>query len=390
MPCGPRASTASLGAVLRESVLDDYIPFIVLLFSLFTISGGIRLTGDISARPRTNTAILFLGSVLASLIGTTGASMVLIRPLLQINSERRRTRHTVVFFIFLVSNIGGSLLPVGDPPLFLGYLKGVPFFWSLRLWPGWLFSVGVLLVVYWLLDSWHYAREDRASLQLDQTTVVPFLLRGKGNLLLLAGVVLAVAVLVPGQPIPGTAWRTPPHLREVIELALCGLSLGLTSRPLRRANQFNFAAITEVACLFIGIFVTMQVPIELLQAAGPRLGLTEPSRFFWASGGLSSFLDSAPAYAVFFEGAKALPAAAGAPMLQLLGQGGAVRVDLLEAIAMGTVVMGANSYLGNGPNFLVKSIAEGQGVKMPTFCGYMVYSGVILIPLFIVMTWVFF
>jgi Na+/H+ antiporter NhaD/arsenite permease-like protein len=381
---------ASVGALLRESVIGDYIPFIVLLFSLFTISGGIRLTGDISARPRTNTAILFLGSVLASLIGTTGASMVLIRPLLQINSERKRTRHTVVFFIFLVSNIGGSLLPVGDPPLFLGFLKGVPFFWSLRLWPSWLFSVGLLLAVYWVLDAWHYAREDQASLRLDQSTVVPFLLRGKANLLLLAGVVLAVAVLVPGQRIPATAWLTPPHLREFIELALCGLSLALTSRALRRANQFNFTAITEVACLFIGIFVTMQVPIELLQVAGPRLGLTEPSRFFWASGGLSSFLDSAPAYAVFFEGAKVLPAAPGVPMLHLLGPGGTIPIKILEAIALGTVVMGANSYLGNGPNFLVKSIAEGQGVRMPTFFGYMVYSGLILIPLFIVMTYLFF
>ena len=273
---GAQPGLASAGAMLRASVVDDYLPFIVLLFSLFTISGGIRLTGDVSARPGTNTLILFLGSVLASLIGTTGASMLLIRPLLQINSERRRTRHTVVFFIFLVSNIGGSLLPVGDPPLFLGFLKGVPFFWNLRLWPTWLFSVGVLLALYRALDAWHYAREDPEALRLDQTTVQPFRLQGKANLLLLAGVVLAVAVLVPGQPIPGTALRAPAHLREAVELALCGLSLACTSGAVRRANQFSFAAILEVACLFIGIFVTMQVPIELLRAAGPGLG--SPSR----------------------------------------------------------------------------------------------------------------
>lgn len=387
---GAQPGLASAGAMLRASVVDDYLPFIVLLFSLFTISGGIRLTGDVSARPGTNTLILFLGSVLASLIGTTGASMLLIRPLLQINSERRRTRHTVVFFIFLVSNIGGSLLPVGDPPLFLGFLKGVPFFWNLRLWPTWLFSVGVLLALYRALDAWHYAREDPEALRLDQTTVQPFRLQGKANLLLLAGVVLAVAVLVPGQPIPGTALRAPAHLREAVELALCGLSLACTSGAVRRANQFSFAAILEVACLFIGIFVTMQVPIELLRAAGPGLGLTQPARFFWASGGLSSFLDSAPAYAVFFEGAKALPAPPGAPVLHLLGPGGCIQVRILEAVALGTVVMGANSYLGNGPNFLVKSIAEGQGVEMPSFFGYMVYSGAILVPLFLLMTWMFF
>ena len=384
------AGSASVGALLRDSVIGDYIPFMVLLFSLFTISGGIRLTGDISAHPRTNTAILFLGSLLASLIGTTGASMVLIRPLLQINSERKRTRHTVVFFIFLVSNIGGFLLPVGDPPLFLGFLKGVPFFWSLRLWPSWLFCVGTLLAVYWVMDTWHYAREDPVSLQLDQTTVVPFLLRGKANVLLLAGVVLTVAVLVPGQRLPGTAFRIPAHLREVVELALCGLSLAATSGRVRRANHFDFTAITEVACLFLGIFITMQVPIELLQAVGPSLGLTQPARFFWVSGGLSSFLDNAPAYAVFFEGAKVLPAAPGVPVLHLLGPGGAIQVNILEAITLGTVVMGANSYLGNGPNFLVKSIAEGQGVRMPSFFGYMAYSGMILIPLFIVMTYLFF
>ena len=381
---------ASLGTLLRRSVLDDYLPFIVLLFSLFTISGGIRLTGDIPARPGTNTALLFLGAVLASLIGTTGASMVLIRPLLQINRERRHVKHTVVFFIFLVSNIGGALLPVGDPPLFLGYLKGVPFFWTLRLWPVWLTCVGLLLAIYWVLDSWFHAREDKVALMLDESNLEPFRLQGGINLLLLAGVVLGVAVLVPGVPMPATRILVSAHIRETVLLALAAMSMALTPRTIRQSNQFNFTAIGEVACLFLGIFITMQVPIELLHLTGPSLGLTTPAHFFWASGSLSSFLDNAPTYVVFFETARSLPVAPGTALLQLPGAGGQIPVRLLEAVALGSVFMGANSYIGNGPNFLVKSIAEESGVRMPSFFGYMAYSGLILIPVFTALTLLFF
>jgi Na+/H+ antiporter NhaD/arsenite permease-like protein len=379
---------ASLGALLRHSVIEDYLPFMVLLFSLFTISGGINLTGDVPARPRTNTGILFLGAILASLIGTTGASMVLIRPLLQINRERAHVKHTVVFFIFLVSNIGGSLLPLGDPPLFLGFLKGVPFLWTLRLWPIWLTCVGLLLAVYWLLDSWWYEKEDPVSLLFDTSNVEPFRLRGKINLLLLAGVVLGVAGLVPGLPIPGTSFQVPVHLREAVLLALAGLSMALTAKPVRDFNQFSFTPIGEVACLFIGIFITMQVPIELLHLLGPALGVTTPAHFFWAAGSLSSFLDNAPTYVVFFEAAKCLPVVPGQAVLTLAD--GQIQVRLLEAIAAGSVFMGANSYIGNGPNFLVKGIAEERGVRMPSFFGYMAYSCLILVPIFILVTLVFF
>ena len=378
----------SLGTLLHQSVIEDYLPFMVLLFSLFTISGGISLTGDVPAHPSTNTGILFLGALLASLIGTTGASMVLIRPLLQINRERAHVKHTVVFFIFLVSNIGGSLLPLGDPPLFLGFLKGVPFFWTLRLWPVWSTCVGILLAVYWLLDSWWYAREDPVALLFDTSNVEPFRLQGKINLVLLAGVVLGVAGLVPGLAIPGTSFLVPDHLREGVLLALAGLSMALTAKPVRQFNQFSFTAIAEVACLFIGIFITMQVPIELLHQVGPALGVTTPTHFFWATGLLSSFLDNAPTYVVFFEAAKSLPAGPGLALLSL--PHGQIQGHLLEAIAVGAVFMGANTYIGNGPNFLVKGIAEERGVRMPSFFGYMAYSGLILVPLFIVVTLVFF
>lgn len=382
------AGMASVLSLLHHSVVGDYIPFMVLLFSLYTISGGIRLTGDVPAHTGTNTLILFIGAMLASFIGTTGASMVLIRPLLQINSERKYVKHTVIFFIFLVSNVGGSLLPVGDPPLFLGYLKGVPFLWTLQLWPIWLTCVGILLAAYWALDSYFHKKEDQAAIQLDETRIEPLRLQGKVNLLLLLGVVVAVGILVPGKALPGTNWIIPNYLREFVQLGLVGLSMVLTQKQVRTDNQFNFTAIGEVACLFIGIFITMQVPIELLGIKGPSLGLTQPAHFFWAAGSLSSFLDNAPTYVVFFETAKTLPAA-GMEMLALPG-GIQIAVPLLKAIALGSVFMGANTYIGNGPNFLVKSIAEGRGVKMPSFFGYMAWSGAILIPTFIVITLIFF
>jgi len=379
---------ASLGTVLSHAVVADYIPFIVLLFSLYTISGGIRLTGDVPAHTGTNALILLLGALLASFIGTTGASMVLIRPLLQINSERKHVKHTVIFFIFMVSNIGGSLLPVGDPPLFLGYLKGVPFLWTLKLWPMWLTATAILLAVYCALDTYFYKKEDKASIQLDETRLEPLRLQGKVNFLLLALVVIAVGILVPDKPFPGTSWKIPNHLREVVQLALCGLSMVLTSRQVRKDNQFNFTAIGEVACLFIGIFITMQVPIELLHMKGAELGLSSPASFFWATGALSSFLDNAPTYVVFFETAKILPVAPGAELLTL-ADGAKIAVPLLKVIALGSVFMGANTYIGNGPNFLVKSIAESRGVKMPSFFGYMAWSGAILIPTFILVTFIF-
>ncbi|OLD76033.1 MAG: sodium:proton antiporter [Candidatus Rokubacteria bacterium 13_1_20CM_4_70_14] len=347
---------------------EEYASFIVLLAALYVISGGILMRGDLLATPRVNSTFLAIGSVLASFIGTTGASMLLVRALLQTNRERARVTHTVIFFIFLVSNIGGMLTPLGDPPLFLGYLQGVPFGWTFRLWPHWLLMVGVLLVTYFVWDTLLYTREPLAALRRDRARVEPLRVRGALNVLGLAGVVLAVAFL--GAP-----------AREAVLVALAAASLWRTPREIRRANGFTASPIVEVAVVFFGIFLTMIPALELLRLRGGELGVRAPWQFFWATGALSSFLDNAPTYLTFLA----------------LGQGlGLARevVDvphtILAAISVGAVAMGANSYIGNAPNFMVKSIAEEQGVRMPSFFGYMLYSGVVLLPLFAVVTLIFF
>lgn len=389
---GAPAGAHSVLRVLEHAILADYIPFIVLLFSLYVISGGIRLTGDIPAHPGTNSLFLLIGALLASLIGTTGASMLLIRPLLQINSERRHIKHTVIFFIFLVSNIGGSLLPVGDPPLFLGYLRGVPFLWTLHLTPIWAVTTALVLVIYFVFDTVAYRSESPRAIRLDESVRQPIRLTGQRNILLLAGVVCAVALLVPGRALPVVGWTVPDmYLRELVQLTLTGLSLVWTPRQIYKANQFNFSAIGEVACLFIGIFITMQVPIEILKIKGESLGVTQPLAFFWMTGALSSFLDNAPTYVVFFELAGSLHLPPDVPVVHGLAtaSGGILYLNLL-AISAGAVFMGANTYIGNGPNFLVKSIAEHRGVKMPSFFGYMAYSGAILLPVFALVSWLFF
>ncbi|MDD4890282.1 MAG: sodium:proton antiporter [Phycisphaerae bacterium] len=383
------AGWPTLGYVLNHAILGDYVPFIVLLFSLYTISGGIKLRGDLRARPIVNTAFLAAGAVLASLIGTTGAAMLLIRPLLQTNSERKHTRHTFVFFIFIVCNIGGCLLPIGDPPLFLGYLRGVPFLWTLHLAAEWAVANIILLGLYFAWDSVAYSREAPSDKIHERLAVEPISLHGAINLVYLAGVVAAVGLLVPAKPL--VLWPSfvvPTYLRELVMLALAGLSLWTTRRDVRQANQFNFSAIAEVAALFLGIFVTMQTAIEILQVRGPSLGLTQPWQFFWASGGLSSFLDNAPTYVVFFETANSLTHSPGPGVMQLLS-GQYIRLDLLAAVSLGSVFMGANTYIGNGPNFMVKAICEERGIRMPSFLGYMAYSVLILIPIFILLTFVF-
>jgi Na+/H+ antiporter NhaD/arsenite permease-like protein len=347
---------------------EEYVSFILLLASLYVISGGIRLAGDLEATPLTNTTFLAVGALFASFLGTTGASMLLIRVLLQTNRERTRVRHTVIFFIFLVSNIGGLLTPLGDPPLFLGYLRGVPFTWTFRLWLPWLVAVAALLLVYFIWDSVLYPREPVAALRRDRTQIEPMRLRGALNLLWLAGVVFAVAFL--GQP-----WR------ELSMLALLGLSLWATPRALRQANGFTTYPITEVAVLFFGIFLTMMPTLELLRLRGGELGVREPWQFFWASGILSSFLDNAPTYLTFLSLAQGLG---------LVDEVVGVPHAILAAISIGSVFMGANSYIGNAPNFMVKSIAEETGVRMPSFFGYMLYSVLILVPLYLAYTWLFF
>lgn len=347
---------------------EDYLSFILLLAGLYVISGGIRLTGDLEATPLTNTAFLAVGSVLASFLGTTGASMLLIRPLLQTNRERTRVRHTVIFFIFLVSNIGGLLTPLGDPPLFLGYLQGVPFSWTFRLWPHWLVAVAALLLVYFIWDSIHHAREPLAALRRDRAQREPLRLAGALNGLWLLGVVGAVAFL-----------REP--WREVVIVAVAGLSLWQTPRAIRRANGFTAYPMVEVAALFFGIFLTMIPALELLRMRGGELAMREPWQFFWTTGMLSSFLDNAPTYLTFLALGRGLG---------LANEVAGVPHTMLAAISVGAVFMGANTYIGNAPNFMVKSIAEEAKVAMPSFFGYMAYSGAVLLPLFALVTWLFF
>ncbi len=346
----------------------EYAQFVILLGSLFVISGGIVLTGDLEATPAVNAAFLAGGAFLASLIGTTGASMLLIRPLLFTNRERKHVRHTVVFFIFLVSNVGGCLTPLGDPPLYLGYLLGVPFLWTLRLAPAWLFATGLLIAAYYLWDVRAHARERPEDLRRDREMKGQLRLAGGESLLCLLGVVACVA-LVP------SPWREAGMVTLTLAAVL------RTPEKLRRANHFSYHPILEVAALFAGIFVTMLPALDLLRAHGASLGVREPWQFFWATGLLSSFLDNAPTYLAFLSLGQALglpPEVAGLPS------------RMLEAISLGAVFMGANTYIGNGPNFMVRAIAEARGVRMPSFLGYMAISAAILLPLFGLITLLFF
>ncbi len=370
-------------AVFENAILVEYIPFIMLLFSLYTISGGIRIACDLPARPLINVAFIATGGILASFIGTTGAAMLLIRPLIETNNERKYVTHTVVFFIFVVCNCGGCLLPIGDPPLFLGYLRGVPFLWTMKLFWPWLFVNGCLLGIYLIWDGlYSYRKETVKDITYDETHTRPLRITGLWpNSLLLLGIVLAVALLDPSKPVPGTHWHPWLYLREIVQLGLVGLSLVLGSSEVRRQNRFNYHAIVEVAALFFGIFICMQPALQILNVEGPNLGIDSAMRFFWATGGLSAVLDNAPTYVVFFETAKTLGGGTAAS--------GHVAELFLVGISLGAVFMGAMTYIGNGPNFMVKAIAEGSGIKMPSFFGYMLYSIGILLPVLVVMSFIF-
>jgi Na+/H+ antiporter NhaD/arsenite permease-like protein len=373
------------GLHLAKKTGEDYLSFILLLAALYTISGGIHVTGNAVATPRHNLAYLALGAVLANFIGTMGASMVLIRPLLRANSERKYVKHTVLFFIFAVSNIGGLLTPLGDPPLFLGFLNGVPFSWTLRLWPQWLFTVGLVLLVYLALELYYYHRkESKEALLRDQEDYVPMRVKGWANLGLLAAVV--VAVLFSDRLANAGKVIHFPFIREVILGALALISHKLGPKSPRACNNFCWPPMIEVAVLFVGIFATMIPALALLEAKGASLGLSQPWQYFWVSGGLSSFLDNAPTYLTFTSVAQGFTGATTVGGLTTVALG----ANLLAAISCGAVMMGANSYIGNAPNFAVKCIAEREGVKMPSFFGYMLYSVVVLVPIFLIETFIFF
>ena len=376
---------------IRDTSLD-YVSFIVLLAALFIISGGVYVQGSLSGTPLVNTGILAFGAVLANFVGTTGASMLLIRPLLRANKSRRRKVHIVVFFIFVVSNGGGLLTPLGDPPLFLGFLNGVPFEWTLQLWKQWALLNGILLVVFNIWDQIVLAREEkeRPGSQLEEVMRhEPLRVRGLINLVFLLGIVVTIYASGQGWFHDGVRWEW--GVSEAIMAGLAVASYFLTPKKIHADNKFGFGPILEVAILFAGIFITMTPAVLLLKTHGAALGLTQPWQFFWASGALSSFLDNAPTYVTFAAAAMGLkglsPDAHLDALLNPAVVGGA---QLLAAISCGAVMMGANSYIGNGPNFMVKAIAEENDVKMPSFFGYMAYSVGILIPIFIVITVVFF
>ncbi len=348
--------------------MHEYISFICLLGSLFIVAGGIVLNGELSPKPLTNVLFLGFGAVLANLVGTTGASMLLIRPFLRTNKKRKKTYHLPIFFIFIVSNAGGLLTPLGDPPLFLGYLRGVPFTWTFKLVPVWGLMIGALLATFLIWDRWAYGKEPPSESERMEKAGHLLKLEGKMNFLFFAGILGAVFLPSP--------WR------EILMVAMALASLVATPRGVRSNNAFTFHPIIEVAVLFAGIFLTMTPALILLAEHGKALGIEDPAHFFWASGILSSFLDNAPTYLTFFSVAQGVGGSgtlvAGVPEL------------FLKAISCGAVLMGANSYIGNGPNFMVKAIADEADFKTPSFFGYMGYAVVILFPLYLLITWIFF
>ena len=355
-------------------VIIEYISFIILLGSLFVISGGIVIRIGSQATAKLNCLLLLIGAVFASLIGTTGASMVLVRPMIRANKWRKNVAHIFIFFIFLVSNVGGVLTPLGDPPLFLGFLRGVPFFWTFKLYPFWLFTVFLLLAVFFVVDTHFIKKEGKEAFLkgLDEIPEKKLEIKGMINLVFLLMVIGAFFV--------------PPIIREIVMIAAAGLSVYFTHVALREENAFTYHPIIEVALLFIGIFVTMSPVLKILEVNGSRMGIGEPWQFFWASGSLSSFLDNAPTYMVFFTTAQSVAHAKGIVTNLIMG----VPEIYLRAISAGAVFMGANSYIGNGPNFMVKAICEENEINMPSFFGYMAWSVGILVPIFIIITFVFF
>ncbi len=396
----PFAATFGAGAAvvnLAHALLAEYIPFIILLTALFTVAGGIYIRGNLHGSPGLNTSILAIGAVLASFMGTTGASMLMIRPLIRANDNRKHKAHVVVFFIFIVSNAGGSLTPLGDPPLFLGFLKGVDFFWTVsHIFPETLFLIGCLLALSYALDWWFYHRREEI-LPVDPTPdnrrigfdgVANFWLLGAiVGLVLLSGFWKSSLVF----NIVGTEVGLPGLVRDMGLICVTLVSLQITPTGVHVDNQFSWSPMQEVAKLFAGIFLTIIPVIAMLKAGihGPfgavvsavtrPDGSPDPAMYFWAAGALSSFLDNAPTYLVFFNTAGGDPAV----LMSTLA-------PTLAAISAGAVFMGANTYIGNAPNLMVKAIAEDRGVKMPSFFGYMLWSGAILVPLFIVMTFIWF
>lgn len=391
----PTAVCLMSGGMLHElehQLFGDYIPFIVLLLALYVITGGIHLSGDIKAKPWVNTSFLGLGWLLASFMGTTGAAMLLIRPLLVTNQQRQYRVHTVLFFIALCANCGGLLTPLGDPPLFMLFLRGAEFTWFFSLWTSWLCVGVILMLIYFLLDTYYYKREHWTAISADHREQTPLKVEGHINLLYLLGVVLTVAFVNEGM-IPEMGEEHAPmwikYMREIVLLSLTLLSLYTTDKKLRYVrNKFSWGPIIEVAVLFLGIFTTMTPALAYLNGNAASLGLGEAWQFYYMSGALSSVLDNTPTAVAFHSVASGLTP----EQMMVFGDGFVAGIPevLLKAICMGSVFFGAMTYIGNGPNFMVKAIAEENGVKMPSFFGYMFkFSLIVLLPIYILVQLIF-
>jgi Na+/H+ antiporter NhaD/arsenite permease-like protein len=376
----------------------EFIPFIILILSLYTCAGGVHIQYNKQASPLTNTLFLLIGTLLASVIGTTGTAMILIRPLISINQHRKNTVHIIIFFIFLVANIGGSLSPIGDPPLFLGFLKGVPFFWpTLNLFPPMLIASAYLLSLFFLVDSFYYKKEKIIpQTNQNQTSQPSFSLQGIPNIFILLAAV--AAVIASGifasfftLSFFGITIESKNIMRDLFLVLAAILSLAITPKAIRQKNLFSWEPLLEVAKLFACIFITIVPVIAILKAGhdgqlAPLIQATSDANgqpinavYFWITGILSSFLDNAPTYLVFFN------VAGGDPVLLTT-----TLKQTLLAISVGAVFMGANTYIGNAPNFMVKAIAEDRGIPMPSFFGYMARALIILIPIFLIITFIFF
>ncbi len=391
----PTAVCLIMGGMLHElehQLFGDYIPFIILLLALYVVTGGIHLSGDIKATPWVNTSFLGLGWILASIMGTTGAAMLLIRPLLSTNQQREHKVHTVLFFIALCANCGGLLTPLGDPPLFMLFLRGAEFTWFASMWGPWLFTGALLMAIYFVLDTYYYKREHAHALQADHEQQQPLVFKGKHNFIYLVGIVLAVA-FINSSMIPEMADPKSPmwlrYLRELVLLSLTFMSLYTTKRRVRYGlNKFSWAPIIEVAVLFLGIFTTMTPALAYLNVNAASLGLDATWQFYYSTGLLSSFLDNTPTAVAFHS------VATGLTPDQMAVFGGNIVAGipeiLLEAICLGSVFFGAMTYIGNGPNFMVKAIAEENGIKMPSFFGYMLrFSLLVLLPVYILVQLIF-
>ncbi|MCE5305326.1 sodium:proton antiporter [bacterium] len=379
----------NLSTELEHTMMFDYLPFVILLGSLFVITGGIYISGDIESTPRNNTILLAIGAIFASLMGTTGAAMLLIRPLLKINLERKRKTHSILFFIAIVANAGGLLTPLGDPPLFMLYLRGVPFTWFLNLFPEWAVTNLILLTIYFIWDSMQYKKENPEDIIFDRTNIQPIRVQGSMNFVWLLGVVLSVAIINPLM-IPSLGNSDYATLiREVVIIGLAACSLIFTKKEVHKSNDFTWHPILEVAYLFLGIFITMGPVLTYLEVNAANIGINTPVQFYYITGLLSSFLDNTPTAVTFYS--LALGLVEHSPQLfahiPLVGN---IPAHYLSAISIGAVFFGSMTYIGNGPNFMVKSIAEQQKIPMPHFFGYMYkFSLLVLLPTFIIVQLLF-